>query len=99
LTGAKVAGLIGTGAALDPGLEAAFLDPSPEGDGAARLNAGEIPFLLSGFVAGEIGGGKNRRYFGRGDILRDATLAFDGGARVEVDSLFENCLITLGPGT
>ena len=98
LTGAKVAGLIGTGAALDAGLEAAFLDPSPEGDGAARPSEGEIPFLLSGFVAGEIGGAKNRRYFGRGDILRDATLAFDGGAHVEVDSLFENCVITLGPG-
>ena len=40
-----------------------------------------------------------RRYFGRGDVLRNASLAFDAGAHVEIDSLFENCTITLGEGT
>src|SRR5262249_17108351 len=40
-----------------------------------------------------------RRYFGRGDVLRNATLTFDSDARVEIDSLFENCTIQLGEGT
>ena len=32
-------------------------------------------------------------------MLRNASLAFDAGAHVEIDSLFENCTITLGEGT
>jgi hypothetical protein len=40
-----------------------------------------------------------RRYFGHGDVLRNASLEFEPGARVEVDSLFENCSINLGDGT
>src|SRR4029079_27248 len=40
-----------------------------------------------------------RRYFGHGDVLRNATLDLDAGARVEIDSLFENCSINLGEGT
>jgi uncharacterized protein YjbI with pentapeptide repeats len=39
------------------------------------------------------------RYFGRGDVLRGATLRFDAGCRVEVESLFEQCVIELGEGT
>ncbi len=39
------------------------------------------------------------RYFGRGDILRGASLRFDSGCRVEVQSLFEKCTIELGEGT
>jgi len=42
---------------------------------------------------------RDRDNFGRGDILRNAALQFDDGARVEIDSLFENCQITLGRGT
>ena len=41
----------------------------------------------------------DRRYFGTGDVLRNATLQFDQGARVEIDSLFENCVVELGEGT
>ena len=32
-------------------------------------------------------------------MLRNATLDFEAGARVEIDSLFENCSIKLGEGT
>jgi len=32
-------------------------------------------------------------------VLRNATLDFEPGARVEIDSLFENCVINLGEGT
>ena len=39
------------------------------------------------------------RYFGRGDVLRDADLRFDDGARVEIDSLFQNCTINIGDTT
>jgi uncharacterized protein YjbI with pentapeptide repeats len=100
LTGAKVAGLVGTGAPLVD-VQAAFLDASPEGDDAARVSDGEVAFLLSGFRSGEIrpSSAKLRRYFGQGDVLRDARLEFDEGARVEIDSLFENCSIRLGKGT
>lgn len=41
----------------------------------------------------------NARYFGRGDVLKGATLRLDAGARVEVESLFEQCTIELGEGT
>jgi hypothetical protein len=41
----------------------------------------------------------SRRYFGRGDVLRNATLQFEDGATVEIESLFEACSIRLGAGT
>jgi hypothetical protein len=55
--------------------------------------------ILSGLRAAEPVQVPARRYFGRGDVLRNASLAFDAGAHVEIDSLFENCSITLGEGT
>ena len=39
------------------------------------------------------------RYFGEGDVLRNAALEFGAGSSVEIDSRFENCTITLGDGT
>jgi hypothetical protein len=41
----------------------------------------------------------NRRYFGKGDVLRNASLEFDAGAFIEIESLFEQCTISLGQGT
>lgn len=38
------------------------------------------------------------RYFGHGDILKNATLHFDSLAKVEIDSMFENCKIHLADG-
>ena len=38
------------------------------------------------------------RYFGKGDVLRDATLEFGDGSVIQVDSRFENCSIALGEG-
>jgi hypothetical protein len=40
-----------------------------------------------------------RRYFGRGDVLRNATLHFDAGASVEIDSVFQDCTIHVGDQT
>ena len=100
LTGAKVAGLIGTGAPL-AGVMVAWLDTSAAGDGTGRISNGEIPALLTGLrgAGGGDGAPASRRYFGQGDVLRNATLEFEAGARVEIDSLFENCTINLGEGT
>jgi uncharacterized protein YjbI with pentapeptide repeats len=99
LTGAKIAGLIGTGTPLDR-VEVAWLDLSPSGDGSKRVDNGVIPMLLSGGALGAPPTDDTRnRYFGRGDVLRDAELHFDDGARVEIDSLFQNCTLNIGTGT
>src|SRR6185436_7626790 len=47
----------------------------------------------------EQGRSANHRYFGKGDVLRNASLQFDEGATVEIDSLFEQCTIALGRAT
>jgi hypothetical protein len=95
LTGAKVAGLIGTGTALAE-LEVKWLDTSTGGDGSRRIENGQIPGLISGLAPLDE---PTRRYFGRGDVLRNATLQFHAGARIEIDSVFQDCTINLGEGT
>jgi len=79
----------------------AWVDASPEGNGASRISDGEIPALLTGLARAGVARAlpPDRRYFGRGDILRNATLEFSPGAKVEIDSVFENCSIKLGVGT
>ena len=103
LTGAKVFGITAKGALLT-GIKADWVDNSPNADGSVRVAADKIVAVLSGQmpaaaarpVAEERA---NRRYFGRGDVLRNASLQFDDGAQVEIDSLFEGCTIALGRGT
>jgi hypothetical protein len=59
-----------------------------------------IPSVLTvGAVTHAVADEARRRYFGRGDVLRNATLAFDAGAQVEIDSLFQNCTINVGVET
>jgi len=99
-TGAKAAGLIGTGSEIGV-VDVTWLDLSPAGDGSGRVENGVIPLIL---VSGALAPAARpddarRRYFGRGDVLRNATLQFDAGARVEIDSLFQNCTINLGDQT
>lgn len=54
---------------------------------------------LTGTDAVGVGGsGLTKRYFGKGDVLRNANLEFDAGAAVEIESLFEQCSISLGAG-
>ena len=38
------------------------------------------------------------RYFGQGDVLRNATLEFGAGIKVHIESRFEHCSIALGQG-
>jgi uncharacterized protein YjbI with pentapeptide repeats len=99
MTGVKVAGLIGTGSAMAD-VQVAWVDASPEGNGASRITDGEIPALLTGLMQRATRAlPPDRRYFGRGDVLRNAALEFSPGAKVEIDSVFENCSIKLGEGT
>jgi hypothetical protein len=67
-----------------------------------RVVANQIVALLSGQAPAARPAddrSANRRYFGRGDVLRNAALQFDEGATVEIESLFEQCTIALGRGT
>jgi uncharacterized protein YjbI with pentapeptide repeats len=92
--GAKLFGATFEGARVTtPRLE--WIDVSATGDGSQRLDReGAFAFL----------GGRREstapktRYFGKGDILRDATLEFGEGSVIHIDSRFENCLIALGEG-
>ena len=95
LTGAKVAGLVGTGLPLGA-IEVTWLDLSPAGDGTQRVENGVIPSVLTVGAVTTAVVETRRRYFGRGDVLRNATLAFDAGAQVEIDGLFQNCTINVG---
>jgi uncharacterized protein YjbI with pentapeptide repeats len=97
-TGAKVAGVIGTGARIDA-LRAVWVDGSVDGDGTKRLEHAGAVGLLVGEIDHASAAGVSKRYFGRGDILRNATLEFGAGASVEVESTFERCTISLGEGT
>jgi uncharacterized protein YjbI with pentapeptide repeats len=101
-TGAKAAGLVGTGSPHEA-VEVTWLDLSPAGDGTQRIENGVIPSVLmlgaSVLSAPAAANDGPRRYFGRGDVLRNATLQFNSGARVEIDSLFQNCTLNLGEAT
>jgi uncharacterized protein YjbI with pentapeptide repeats len=96
LTGAKVAGLIGTGTNW-PSVTAEWVDASPTGTGTKRVPKANVLPQLTGQLVAATGGMK--RYFGQGDVLRNASLSFDEGATVEIESRFEQCSITLGKGT
>jgi uncharacterized protein YjbI with pentapeptide repeats len=97
LTGAKVAGLVGTGLPLGT-IDVSWLDLSPAGDGTQRIENGVIPSVLTigAVTTTPAVDDSRRRYFGRGDVLRNATLSFDAGSQVEIDSLFQNCTINVG---
>jgi uncharacterized protein YjbI with pentapeptide repeats len=60
----------------------------------ANLKGADAPGL-----SGRDGAQAIKRYFGKGDVLRNAHLEFDSGASVEIESLFEQCSIALGEGT
>lgn len=73
----------------------AWIDVSAAGDGSQRLD----PESANAFLGGRRESvAPKMRYFGKGDVLRDATLEFDEGSVIHIDSRFENCLIALGEG-
>ncbi|HEY2511841.1 MAG TPA: pentapeptide repeat-containing protein [Polyangiaceae bacterium] len=101
-TGVRIAGIVPTGTAIT-GLVAEWADASLGGDGSKRIELAEIVGRLSGktveVAPTATSASAARRYFGRGDVLRNATLQFEAGASVEIESLFEACSIKLGEGT
>ncbi len=90
--GAHVHGIIGTGGAVER-IVAEWVDDSVEGDGSHKVTGPDVASLLSGQA---VVPSVHKRYFGRGDVLRNAHLEFDTGAAVEIESLFEHCTIALG---
>jgi uncharacterized protein YjbI with pentapeptide repeats len=72
-----------------------FVDASPHGDGSVRLEGPRALAFLSGR---EDEKEPSSRYFGKGDVLRDAILEFGKNSIIHIDSRFENCSIALGDG-
>ena len=77
------------------GVRGDVVDASEHGDGSEILKGARIASFLAGKVE-HAGGGT--RYFGRGDVLRDAVLVFEPNSSVHIDSRFENCSLSLGDG-
>jgi uncharacterized protein YjbI with pentapeptide repeats len=109
LTGAKMAGL-DVGADQLAGVAAEWVDFStrtnevrvPGADLVAyvtRLRQG-LPIGSPGMPGGgsAVPADPARRFFGKGDVLRNATLEFGGDSIVEIQSRFENCAIALVEG-
>ena len=68
------------------------LDLSPAGDGSQIVPLSQ--FISGRSVRPEASG--ERRYFGAGDVMRNAELEFKDNAHVEIQSRFEHCNIMLG---
>jgi uncharacterized protein YjbI with pentapeptide repeats len=98
-TGAKVRGLFGL-RSRPVGVRADWLDTSVDGDGSERSPGTVLPELLMLQESRPVVvRSPKSRYFGRGDVLKDAVLEFEDGATVEIESRFERCSIALGQGT
>jgi hypothetical protein len=79
------------------GVHADWVDASADANGTSKLTGEDIALFLSGMASDRPP--TNKRYFGRGDVLRNAHLEFNAGVVVEIESLFEQCTIALGDGT
>jgi uncharacterized protein YjbI with pentapeptide repeats len=92
LTGARV-----HGAELRPeqlqDVIAESLDMSVAGDGSQPMSLQD--YARGGGAPKQEGSG-DRRYFGAGDVMRNAELEFKDNAHVEIQSRFEHCNIQLG---
>ena len=66
---------------------------SPAG---GRLAAGIARGARATAPSQAAGASGERRFFGAGDVMRNAELEFDDGAHVEIQSRFERCNIRLG---
>jgi len=109
VNGLKVGGLSGTGKPMK-NLRGEWIDVTIAGDGGTRAGSSQIAGILAGETPTLVspsqlpllapGGGPlpTKRYFGRGDTFRNASLEFGDGATVEIQSLFEQCSIALGDG-
>jgi uncharacterized protein YjbI with pentapeptide repeats len=113
LCGAKLSATVITGAKLH-GCElevdslvdvvAEWVDFSPSGDGG-RCPGGSLAEQYLAMKNGSAGRSASasssengKRFFGQGDVLRNAALEFGDKSLVEIESRFENCSIALGSG-
>jgi hypothetical protein len=95
LTGAHLHGAVMIDCSLD-GAHAEWIDLSTSSDQPLRRASLVEALQPSSIVATAP---TVRRYFGEGDVLRNAELDFGDGAQVEVQSHFEHCTIRLGKDT
>lgn len=98
VTGARVDRGAFARARLDEPLEASWIRGTNPGanDAEERLDgAAALRFLTVDEESAEREA-NGTRYFGKGDVLRNATLEFGAGSKIHVDSRFENCAIALG---
>ncbi len=104
MTGAKLCGL-----EVEPELLgevfAEWVDFSESADGETQTPGASLvehfQKLRNGGPAAATSTGtsdQTKRFFGRGDVLRNATLEFGDESQVEIESRFENCAIALAPG-
>jgi uncharacterized protein YjbI with pentapeptide repeats len=82
------------------GTVAEWIDLSARGDGSLRKEGEQALRHLRGEPepAAPPPAAATTRYFGKGDVLRDATLEFGENSVIHIDSRFENCSITLREG-
>ncbi len=91
---------------LTKGITADWVDFSKDGDGSNKIQIAELADFLNGAKTVSVTSApaaptiapSNRRYFGRGDVMRDAKLEFDADSIVEIEGRFLKCVITLGEG-
>lgn len=108
VTGARVERGAFALARLDEPLEASWIraaSDSASADAASEVGAEErlegaaaLRFLKGEEERADAREANGTRYFGKGDVLRNAMLEFDAGSKIHVDSRFENCSIALGDG-
>jgi uncharacterized protein YjbI with pentapeptide repeats len=103
LTGAKLFGIEVAADQLRE-ISADWIDFSAEGNGSVRLSHAQLlehfRSAKSGIagLAGSVVDGAPRRLFGKGDVIKNATLEFGEASIVEVDGRLEKCAITLRTG-
>jgi hypothetical protein len=100
MTGAKLFGIEATPEQLAQ-ITAEWIDFSANGDGTQRMS---MPQLVEHFKKGGSmlapppSAAAPRRLFGKGDVMRNATLEFGALSVVDVEGRLENCTIVLGEG-
>jgi len=102
MTGGKLFGFEVDQEQLD-NVIAEWVDFSESGDSETKCPGGSLAEQYELLKNGGSGGGSSlsdpsKRFFGQGDVLRNATLEFGDKSRVEIESRFENCSIALGAG-
>jgi uncharacterized protein YjbI with pentapeptide repeats len=102
-TGTKVFGIEAASDQLTEVL-ADWVDFSAEGNGQVEIKGADLVECYNrvrkGLAATSTAlSDQPKRFFGQGDVLRNATLEFVEKSQIEIESSLEKCTITLGTGT